>query len=309
MMLHEVRQRPLRVLLVEEDEAQRTEVEELLSEAEDPRVDVEGCGYLSDALERLADGGIDLVLLDLSLPDSDGVATFERMYAFAPDVPVVVLTDLHDEKVAMTTVQGGAQDYLVRDEVGSGILVRSIRYAIERHRLTSALRSLSLIDDLTGLYNRRGFAELGEQQLKLAKRMLRRVVLLYLDLDRLKTINDSLGHHVGDRALKKTTDLVKASFRRSDLVARVDGDDFAVLALEASVDDGDLMTSRVREHVRRFNEITSEPYQISVSMGIARFDPEDPVSLEALTEEARRAMKEEKMSKRPAVHPVTPTRS
>ncbi|MDX1567054.1 MAG: GGDEF domain-containing response regulator [Longimicrobiales bacterium] len=302
-MLHEVSQRPLKVLLVEQDEAQRAEVERLLSEARDPRVDLEWCGYLSDALERLSEGGIDLVLLDLSLPDSEGVATFERMYAFAPDVPVVVLTDLDDEDVAMTTVQGGAQDYLVRDEVRSGILIRSIRYAIERHRLISALRSLSLIDDLTGLYNRRGFAELGEQQLKLARRMVRRVLLLYLDLDRLKTINDSLGHHVGDRALKKTTDLVKASFRRSDLIARIDGDDFAVLALEASKDDAELMTSRFREHVRKFNRTTSEPYQISVSLGVARFDPESPVSLDELTEQARRAMKEEKMAKRPAVRP------
>lgn len=302
-MLRQVKQRPLKVLLVERDEARRGEVEDLLSQADDPRVDVEGCGYLADALERLSEGGIDLVLLDLFLPDSDGVATFERMYAFAPDVPVVVLTDLDDEETAMTTVQGGAQDYLVRDEVRSGILVRSIRYAVERHRLISALRSLSLVDDLTGLYNRRGFAELGGQQLKLAGRLLRRVVLLYLDLDRLKTINDGLGHHVGDRALKQTTYLLKASFRRSDLIARVDGDDFAVLALEASRDDGDLMTSRLRKHVERFNETSSEPYKISVSMGVARFRPEDPVSLQELTDRARRAMKEEKTAKRPAVRP------
>lgn len=302
-MLHEVVQRPLKVLLVEEDQERRTEVEEFLSRARDPRVDLESSSYLSDALERLSDGEIDLVLLDLSLPDSEGVATFERMYAFAPDVPVIVLTDLDDEEVAMTTVQGGAQDYLVRDEVRSGILIRSIRYAIERHRLISALRSLSLIDDLTGLYNRRGFDELGEQQLKLARRLVRRVLILYLDLDRLKTINDSLGHHVGDRALKHAAELIRASFRRSDLIARVDGDDFAILAVEASTDDGELMRSRLRDHVRRFNDTSTEPYQLSVSMGVARFDPDEPVSLEELTEEARIAMFDEKAAKRPAVHP------
>jgi len=302
-MIHEVIQRPLKVLLVEEDQERRTEVEDLLSRARDPRVDLESSSYLSDALERLSDGEIDLVLLDLSLPDSQGVATFERMYAFAPDVPVIVLTDLDDEEVAMTTVQGGAQDYLVRDEVRSGILIRSIRYAIERHRLISALRSLSLIDDLTGLYNRRGFDELGEQQLKLARRLVRRVLVLYLDLDRLKTINDSLGHHVGDRALKHAAELIRASFRRSDLIARVDGDDFAILAVEASTDDGELMRSRLRDHVRSFNDTSSEPYQLSVSMGVARFDPDEPVSLEELTEEARTAMCDEKAAKRPAVHP------
>lgn len=299
----EVRQRPLKVLLVEEDGSRRSEVEELLSEAEDPRIDLEWCGYLADALERLSRGGIDLVLLDLSLPDSTGVATFERVYAFAPDVPVIVLTDLDDEDVAVTTVQGGAQDYLVRDEVGGGILLRSIRYAIERHRLLSALRSLSLIDDVTGLYNGRGFTELGEQQLKLARRMVRRVVLLYLDVDRFKIINDTLGHHVGDRALKKIAQMMRASFRRSDIIGRVDGDDFAVLALEASKDDGELMIRRLREHVRSFNEAEREPYQLSVSIGVARFDPDRPISLEELTEEARQAVTEEKAGKRPAVHP------
>lgn len=288
---------------MEDDGSEGSEVEALLSDAEDPRVDVEWCGYLADALERLSKGGIDLVLLDLSLPDSSGVATFERVYAFAPDVPVIVLTDLDDEEVAVTTVQGGAQDYLVRDEVEGGILLRSIRYAIERHRLLSALRSLSLIDDLTGLYNGRGFAELGEQQLKLARRMVRRVVLLYLDVDRFKTINDTLGHHVGDRALKRIAHMMRGSFRRSDIMGRVDGDDFAVLALEASEDDGELMMRRLREHVRSFNEEGREPYQLSVSMGIARFDPGDPTSLEELTEEARRTVVEEKTGKRPAVHP------
>lgn len=302
-MLSEAKQRPLKVLLVEEDGSRRSEVEELLAEADDPRIDLAWCGYLADALERLSEGGIDVVLLDLSLPDSSGVVTFERLYAFTPDVPVIVLTDVDDEEVAMTTVQGGAQDYLVRDEVRGGILLRSIRYAIERHRLLSALRSLSLIDDLTGLYNDRGFGELGEQQLKLARRMVRRVVLLYLDVDRFKTINDTLGHHVGDRALRKISNLMKASFRRSDIMARVDGDDFAVLALEASEDDGELMTVRLREQVRSFNEVGREPYRISVSVGVARFDPDRPVSLEELTEEARRVMREEKAAKRPAVHP------
>lgn len=302
-MVSEVRQRPLKVLLVEEDRAGRSEVEELLAEAHDPRIDIEGCGYLADALERLSRGGIDVVLLDLSLPDSSGVATFERLYAFAPDVPVIVLTDVDDEEVAVTTVQGGAQDYLVRDEVEGGILLRSMRYAIERHRLLSALRSLSLIDDLTGLYNRQGFAELGERQLKLARRMVRRVVLLYLDVDRFKTINDTLGHHVGDRALRRISNMMRAAFRRSDIMGRVEGDDFAVLALEASEDDGELMTRRLREHVRSFNEDGREPYQLSVSIGVARFDPDEPMALGELTEEARRLMNQEKAGKRPAVHP------
>ncbi|NIP58206.1 MAG: diguanylate cyclase [Gemmatimonadetes bacterium] len=299
----EVDQRPLTILLVEEESEQRDAVTEILAGAESPRIDVEEAETLAAGLERLSRGGIDLVLLDLDLPDSEGIVTFERASAFAPDVPVVVLTDVDDEDVAMGTVQGGAQDYLVKGEVEANLLLRSVRYAVERHRLLSALRSLSLIDDLTGLYNQRGFEELGTQQLKLARRMSRGVLLVVLDVDRFKTINDTLGHHVGDRALLKLAELVRSTFRRSDLAARMGGDDFAILAMEASEDDAKLITRRIRDRIEHFNRTSKEPYRLSLSLGVARYDPEDPVSLDVLREKARTAIQEEKDDKRRAVAP------
>lgn len=299
----EVDQRPLTVLLVEEESEQRDAVTEILAAAESPRIDVEEAETLAAALERLSGGGIDLVLLDLNLPDSEGIVTFERASAFAPDVPVVVLTDVDDEDVAMGTVQGGAQDYLVKGEVEANLLLRSVRYAVERHRLLSALRSLSLIDDLTGLYNKRGFQELGAQQLKLARRMSRGVLLVVLDVDRFKTINDTLGHHVGDRALLKLAELVRSTFRRSDLAARMGGDDFAILAMEASEDDAQLITRRIRDRIDHFNRTSKEPYRLSLSLGVARYDPEDPVSVDDLLEDARTAIQAEKDDKRRAVAP------
>jgi len=299
----EVDQRPLTVLLVEEESEQRDAVTEILAAAESPRIDVEEAETLAAALERLSGGGIDLVLLDLNLPDSEGIVTFERASAFAPDVPVVVLTDVDDEDVAVGTVQGGAQDYLVKGEVEANLLLRSVRYAVERHRLLSALRSLSLIDDLTGLYNKRGFQELGAQQLKLARRMSRGVLLVVLDVDRFKTINDTLGHHVGDRALLKLAELVRSTFRRSDLAARMGGDDFAILAMEASEDDAQLITRRIRDRIDHFNRTSKEPYRLSLSLGVARYDPEDPVSVDDLLEDARTAIQAEKDDKRRAVAP------
>ncbi len=299
----EVTQRPLNVLLVEKDDEQREAVQEMVSDSSDPHVVLESVGYLADALERLSEGGVDLILLDLDLPDSQGAVTFDRTYAFAPDVPIVVLTDLDDEQVAINTVQGGAQDYLLKDEVEPDLLLRSIRYSVERHRLLSALRSLSLIDDLTGLYNRRGFDDLASQQLKLAGRMARRVVVFYLDIDRIKTINDTLGHHVGDRALLRTAEILKATFRRSDILARTGGDEFAVLAMEASGDDARQIIDRLRSRIEEFNRTSREPYQLSVSLGAARFDPEDPVSLDELVSRAEAQVSAEKEDKRPVISP------
>jgi diguanylate cyclase (GGDEF)-like protein len=294
-----LRQRPIKVLLVESD---REFLDVLRGRLDEVRsgtgIELEWAGSVSEALARLNQGGIDLTLLDLDLPDSRGMVTFERTYAFAPDVPIILLTAEDNEALAVSTVQGGAQDYLVRSELGGGLLARSVRHAIERHRLLSALRSLSLIDDLTGLYNRRGFADLGDWYLKLARRTGRGVTMVFLDLDRFKTINDSLGHHVGDRALLKVADILRATFRRSDIIGRLGGDEFAVLALEASGESSELLLERLRERFREFNQASREAYQLSVSIGMSRHDGDMRLRLEDLLSEADNAMYEEKRTKR-----------
>lgn len=290
--------RPIKVLLVESDPDYIDELEAGLSVSHEGALDVEWVGELSQALARLTQGGLDAVLLSLDLPDSTGMVTFDRAYAFAPDVPILVISDDVDEEAAISTVQAGAQDYLVKSEVGPSLIVRSVRHAIERHRLFSALRSLSLIDDLTGLYNRRGFADLGEQYLKLARRSGRGVTMVFLDLDRFKTINDSLGHHVGDRALLQVADILRATFRRSDIVARLGGDEFGVLALEAADESAELLVERLRERIVDFNESSPEPFQLAVSIGMSHHDDDPKVRLADMVAEADAAMYREKHGKR-----------
>jgi len=292
--------RPIKVLLVESDEDYAAEVRDSLSGGKAAGLEIEVASELSQALARLSQGGVDAILLALDLADSRGMVTFDRAFALAPDFPIIVLTGEPDEEAAVAALQGGAQDYLVKSEVTPGMLVRAVRHAIERHRLFSALRSLSLIDDLTGLYNRRGFADLGEQYLKLARRSGRGVTMVYLDLDRFKTINDSLGHHVGDRALLKVADILRATFRRSDIIARLGGDEFGVLALEAADESSDLLVQRLRERVVDFNRSSPEPYQLSVSIGMARHDDDLRVRLDDLVAEADSAMYREKHGKRAA---------
>jgi diguanylate cyclase (GGDEF)-like protein len=292
--------RPIKVLLVESDEDYVEEVRNDLARSHAGDLAIDAVTELSHALARLSQGGIDAILLSLDLSDSQGMVTFDRAYAFAPDVPIIVLTREPDEEAAVAAVQGGAQDYLVKVESTPNMLVRAVRHAIERHRLFSALRSLSLIDDLTGLYNRRGFSDLGEQYLKLARRSGRGVTMVYLDLDRFKTINDSLGHHVGDRALLKVADILRATFRRSDIIARLGGDEFGVLALEAADESSELLIQRLRERVVDFNRTSPEPYQLSISIGMAHHDDDLRVRLEDMVAEADSAMYREKHGKRAA---------
>ena len=293
--------RPLHVLLIEPEEASADRIRGFLEGPEETLFRVDQVSGLSAGLEKLSHGGIDVILLDLELPDSEGLVTFERMYAFAPDVPIVVLTEIDDDELALASVQSGAQDFLVQREVTATVLTRSIRYAVERHRLLSALRSLSLIDDLTGLYNRRGFSDLGEQYLKLARRTGRSATLIFLDVDRFKTINDTLGHHMGDRALLRIADILRQTFRRSDIIGRLGGDEFAVLAPESSGDPPEVLVHRVKGAVKDFDSSSPEPYRLSVSVGVARFDGDALVRLDDLLAEADSAMYEEKRAKRRVV--------
>ena len=287
-----VTRRPIKVLLVEYDPDRRSGIRDALDQSPEIRLDVERAEELSEALERLSHGGVDVVLLELALPDSEGMVTFERTYAFAPHVPIIVLTGQSDTDLSVASVQGGAQDYLVRGEVEASELIRSIRYAIERHRLLSALRSLSLLDELTGLYNRKGFVRLGEQYIKLARRSGRGGALVFFDIDRFRTINEALGHHVGDRALLNVADLLQSTVRTSDLVARLGGDEFAVLALESTSETSDGLVIRIRGAIEEFNELGKEPYTLSASLGLARFRNDSPPPVEELLEDAASEMLE-----------------
>ncbi len=293
-----VGKRPVRVLLVEAVPEGLSGLGSTLRALPQGAIELEWAGSLSSALDRLSKGGVDLALLDLTLPDSDGIGTFERAFTFAPDVPMVVLSGVDDEEIALSTVRGGAQDYLVKGQVGPDLLLRSIRYAVERHRLISALRGLSLIDDLTGLYNRRGFSELGEQHLKLARRSGRAILLVYADVDDLKTINDTFGHYVGDQALVRVAEILKDTFRQSDLIARIGGDEFAVMALEASEENEAQLLRRLSGRVRDVNRQDEEPYPLSVSVGMARVAAGGAVALDDILAKADRAMYEQKRPKK-----------
>jgi len=281
-----VETREINVLLAQGDPDHLGDLQDTLGAVESPRLRIEGVRELSEALERLSRGGIDVVLLDLDLPDSQGVVTFERTAAFAPEVPVVVLSDRRDGEHALRAVRGGAQDYLVRQEITTDLVARSLRYAIERHRLLSALRNLSLVDDLTELYNRDGFLELGDQFLRLTGRSSRETTLIVLDLDRFKTINDSFGHHVGDRALMKVAEILRATFRHSDLMARLEADRFAVLAPEAPAENADRMIERVRDAVDTCNEGGREPYWLSLRFAVERAAPGEGVLVRDLLHRA-----------------------
>jgi diguanylate cyclase (GGDEF)-like protein len=164
----------------------------------------------------------------------------------------------------------------------------------ERVRMEETLRTLALVDELTGLYNRRGFLTLGEQQLKMANRTKMRMALLFADMDGLKKINDAFGHSEGDRALIETAGILTESFRESDIVARIAGDEFVVMAVETNTLPGDILTARLQENLEIHNAREDREYKLSLSVGLARYDPDHPISIDELLAKADRDMYEQK---------------
>jgi diguanylate cyclase (GGDEF)-like protein len=159
--------------------------------------------------------------------------------------------------------------------------------------LDGELRSMALTDQLTGLHNRRGFAVLAEQQLKLAIRNMQGVLLFFCDIDNLKEINDAYGHEEGDCAMGRAAHALKETFRDSDILARLGGDEFGVLAFEAASESQEGILRRLGSNIKRVAAGESR-YELSLSIGVSRFDPENPLALAELISGADRAMYHEK---------------
>lgn len=182
----------------------------------------------------------------------------------------------------------------------SAALRRSLRdavvCAVRQAMAQRELCSLALSDDLTGLYNRRGFLAAAAQQLKLARRESHDSLLFFADVDNLKAINDSYGHKEGDLTLVRVADVLESTFRDSDVLGRLGGDEFIALAPKSSSYDRVTILRRLTRNLAQVNS-GDHRYEISLSIGVARFDPLRPVSLADLVAQADRSMYEQKMNR------------
>ncbi len=422
-------ERNINILLIEDNHDYARLIHRIISKKSSNLMEVEHHETFSKGFERLLQGEIDLVLLDLELPDSSNIDKIVQIHC-STDVPIVVLTGTDDEQVAIKAVQMGAQDYLMKSSLDSSLLVRSIRYAIERKKvddqlkrteerfrllienavdliaildidgtitfvspshkrllgyddkellgrkafefihpedlptvveifskgiqhigdenydldmsysaefrfrhkygywvtlesfgklyppnsgetgiivnsrdvterkkMEESLRNLSVTDDLTNLYNRRGFMSFAEHHIKTADRKKQRMMLILIDLDDLKKINDAFGHKEGDMALIDTADVINSTFRKSDLIARVSGDEFVVLTSDTKQNAIEAIRMRLLKNIEAHNSKQKRLYKLSLSFGIAVYEPENPSSIDRLIIEADELMYMDKHKK------------
>lgn len=237
------------------------------------------------ALEIIENSSFDFIVVDIVQMGTGGADLIEKIKKAQPEAAVIIMTG-HDEQFSYDTVmEAGADDFLKKPFADTEVLAR-----IKIVKTRQNLYHWAIIDELTDVYNRKGFFTLAEHQLKIAKRTKEEMFMLYVDLDDLKVINDEHGHKEGDLALAKAAEILKNTFRESDIVARIGGDEFVVFPVRTTKNNQGIIVERFEKAIVRYNEASRKPYKLTMSFGISSYDPDGLSSLDELLIEADKAM-------------------
>ena len=251
-----------------------------------PPYDLAHVTDLPSAYARIGEGNIDLMMLDLSLPEANGLEALLKVRERFQDLPVIALVARGDGTLAAQAIQTGAQDYLMKGKISGDTLARSIRHAMEVARLRAALRSLSFIDGLTGLYNRRGFVTLAEPYVKRAQRVKGHLLVVSAEVVGFDRIVKLVGFQEGDELLRGVSEILRRSFRDSDLLGRLELAEFMALALDAPEEKFPIISGRVAEQVQEFNDRTIRRYRLILQLGFVPFNANLQPTIEDLMVQA-----------------------
>jgi diguanylate cyclase len=277
------------VLLIEDNPGDARLIELMLAEDPDSPFRLSCVDRLSRGLEALAAEKPGLVLLDLSLPDSHGLETFDKVYAHSPSVPIIVLTGNDDQMIALNAVKTGAQDYLIKGKLDRELLVRAMQYSIERKRYQEQLEHQANYDALTGLPNRNLLHDRLKQAVY-AQRHARAIAVVFIDLDHFKFINDSLGHSAGDKLLQEMAERLRQAVRDGDTVSRLGGDEFILVLNDQQNEDIVFRAmQRIISEVSKPAVIDGQELTVTCSAGISLY-PQDGPDVDTLLKNADAAM-------------------
>jgi diguanylate cyclase (GGDEF)-like protein len=280
----------MKLLLVEDNTTDAEFLAASLRRSGETDVELTHVSTLKEGTRSIRKGGFDVVLLDMGLPDGSGLECVEAVQEADPDIPIVVLSGQDDEDFACSILNKGVQDYLVKWEGKGRLIMRSIRYAIERKRAEKHLNYLAQYDSLTGIPNRQYLTEQLDQAIARAQRNKLRVALFYIDLDKFKAVNDMLGHEAGDGLLKEVAQRLYMHTRGGDVLARLGGDEFALVveglkeASDAEAIARNIVSSLLEPFVMQGREVA-----VSAAIGITVY-PDDNSDASVLLKNADIAM-------------------
>ena len=293
---------PITLLAVDDNPGDVRLLKEMLSEEDGQCTTLLLAASMAEAEAILERQPVDIILLDLGLPDVQGLDAVRHARALAPRLPLVVMTGLDDEAIAGQALHEGAQDYIIKGQVDMRGRSRALRYAVERKAMEDKARDLSqqiehaaLHDHLTGLPNRTLLNDRIDQAIAKASRHKSKLAILFLDLDRFKHINDSLGHPTGDKLLRSVAERLLNCVRDTDTVCRLGGDEFVVLLSDVvTADDAATSTARILAAMAQVHAINGHDLYITASVGISIY-PDDGKTAETLMKNADTAMYQAKV--------------
>ena len=287
---------PRKILLIEDNPGDVRLLVELLSEINHRPYSLTQASRITQALDFLHREHFDVLLLDLSLPDGSGLETVHMICSAAPNLPIIVLTGLEDDALAIESVQAGAQDYLIKGQVTGPFLIRAMDYAIERKKMEERLHYMATHDTLTNLPNRALFQDRLTHSINQSRRNLQRAIekweiaVMLLDLDNFKVVNDTLGHPQGDMLLQAVAQRLNASIRQSDTVARMGGDEFMLIFENVTgQDDARILGNKVLSLFATPFQCGEISLSITASIGISLY-PGDGADFQSLMQAADIAM-------------------
>ena len=281
---------PIRILLIEDDFGDSYLLKETLNIAYPGKYEIESVGTLSSGLNRLDTDTFNLVMTDLKLPDSNGIEAITKIQERTRSIPIIVLSGSDDNELALQIVKLGAQDYLIKGQGDEHLICRAIDYAIERKHHERKLNHMANYDSLTGLANRTLFWDRLDRAFIRAQRNKTSVALLLLDLDRFKTINDTLGHSTGDELLIQVAHRFKNSIRNSDTIARLGGDEFAIILEDLQMDtDVAMIVDKILNAMKPSFTLSKQEIYMGSSIGVSLY-PIDGLDPEQLLKYADTAM-------------------
>lgn len=272
----------VRVLLIEDNEDDAIMIRDMIAQMSQPRYDLHWVSNLHDGNAKIQEWRPEVILLDLSLPDSKDAEGVESVQSNQPgEITIVVLTGHDDQTKAAAAIQKGAEDYLIKGQINVILLERALRNSMERKKVkmelalaNATLKELVGQDPLTGVLNRRGFQEVLGIISAERKRVGLDIYALLLDLDDFKSLNDRYGYGVGDMALKVVSKTIRHIVRASDYIARVGGDEFIILLVNTRAEEALLVADKVCQAVSkdRIFVDSGQPIMLTCSIGVAPFD-------------------------------------
>ncbi|MCG8648943.1 MAG: GGDEF domain-containing response regulator [Pirellulales bacterium] len=219
----------VRVLLIEDNDVDALFVTRMLDSNPELEFDIDHVTTLADAIGKLQTFDYDVTMLDLSLPDADGLESYDQIRALDARLPVVVLTGTDDENLAIIAIESGAQDFMAKGHITGRMLFRALRFAIARQRKVMGFKAVADTDPLTGMPNRRYLESQFSEFAAKAQKRNTPLSLALLDVDHFKKINDAHGHFMGDAVLKEVSTLLTQAMPKGMLAARFGGEEFVLL--------------------------------------------------------------------------------